>query len=296
METLLALLVLAGAALQNADRSRDGNVPVAVPGLESIETRFQQVYPLGRDRMERTPGRTRAVLLLHGLGIHPLNNARVYEPLFHDWQLPGSTLVKALGKDADVFAYAYSQNTRIEKVAQTPALAQAIGKLRFLGYPEIILLGHSTGGVVARLFVEDYPRSGVTKVVQVCAPNDGSSWAKLNFSVAKDQELFLHSLTKKERLVWNELRDDKRIPGNVDFLCVVGATGLHGDGMVSCKSQWSPDLQKQGIPAVRLTTTHLTVLRAPKTVDKVAELVREDHPRWSAEKVQAMRKSIMGGP
>jgi pimeloyl-ACP methyl ester carboxylesterase len=265
-------------------------------GAEPVETKFLQVHPVPQGGMERTPGRARAVLMLHGLGIHPLNKAKVHEPLLHDWQLPGSVLVKTLGREADVFAYAYSQNTRLEKVADTPALAHAVGKLRFLGYPEIILLGHSTGGVVARLFVEDHPRAGVTKVIQVCAPNDGSSWAKLNFSVARDQEMFLQSLTKKDRLVWNELREDKRVPANVDFLCVVGATGPHGDGMVACKSQWPTDLQKQGIPAVRLATTHLTVLRAPKTVEKIAELAWMDHPRWSAAKVQALRKSIVGAP
>lgn len=267
-----------------------------VGGAEPSETKFHQVFPIPRGAMERTPGQTRAVLLLHGLRIHPLNSAKVYEALFHDWQLPGSVLVKALGRDADVFAYAYAQNTRLEKVAQTPTLANAIGKLRFLGYTDIVLVGHSTGGVVARVFVEDHPSAGVTRVIQVCAPNDGSSLANLNFTVAKNQEVFLHSLTKKERLVWNELREDKKIPPQVDFLCVVGASGPHGDGMVSCKSQWSPDLQKQGIPAVRLATTHLTVLRAPKTVEKIAELVRAPHPRWTADKVEAMRKSIVGGP
>jgi pimeloyl-ACP methyl ester carboxylesterase len=264
--------------------------------LGQVETKFVQVHPLPRSGMERTPGRTRAILLLHGVGIHPLNKAKVYEPLFHDWQLPGSVLVKALGRDADVFAHAYSQNARVERVAETPALAQAIAKLRFLGYPEIILLGHSTGGVVARLFVEDHPRAGVTRVIQVCAPNDGSSWAKLNLSVARDQDIFLQSLTKKERLLWGELREDKKIPPGVDFLCIVGATGPRGDGIVACKSQWPADLQKQGIPAVRLATTHLTVLRAPRSVERIAELACADHPRWSAEKVELMRKSIVGGP
>ena len=266
-----------------------------VGGSEPVETKFRQVQPVPGEAMERTPGRPRAVLLLHGLRIHPLSNAKVYEAQFHDWQLPGSVLVKALGRDADVFAFAYGQNARLESIAATPALANAVGKLRFLGYTEIILLGHSTGGVVARLFVEDQPHAGVTKVIQVCAPNDGSSWAKLNFSVAKDQEPFLHSLTKKERLLWNGLREDKKIPANIDFLCVVGASGPLGDGMVACKSQWSRDLQKQGIPAARLATTHLTVLRSPKTVEKIVEMLREEHPRWSADKVQALRKGLVGG-
>lgn len=261
---------------------------------EPVEARFHQVYPALRDAMQRTPGRTRAVLLLPGLHIHPLNKPKALEAEFHDWQFPGSTLVKALARDADVFAYTYTQNTPVEKVAEARALANAVGKLRFLGYSEIILLGHSTGGVVARLFVEDHPRGGVTKVIQVCAPNDGSGWAKLNFSVAKEQEAFLQSITKKERLLRSELREDRRIPAEIEFLCVVGALGKNGDGMVACKSQWSPELQKQGIPAVRLATTHFTVLRSPKSVDRICEMVRQDHPRWSADKVQAMRKSILG--
>ena len=264
-------------------------------GSETIETKFREVNPPESGAMERTPGHVRAVLLLHGLRIHPISNAKVYEARFHDWQMPGSVLVKALGRDADVYAFAYGQNTPVEMVAATPALANAVGKLRFMGYSDIILLGHSTGGVIARLFVEDQPRAGVTRVVQVCAPNDGTSWAKLNFSVAKDQEPFLNSLTKKERLLRNEIREDKKIPRSIDFLCVVGASGPYGDGMVACRSQWSRDLQDQGIPAVRLATTHLTVLRAPKTVQKIVDLLREDHPRWPAAKVQALRKSIVGG-
>jgi pimeloyl-ACP methyl ester carboxylesterase len=232
-------------------------------------------------------------LLLHGLRLHPLHKAKVHEAQFHDWQLPGSVLVKALGSDADVFAYAYGQNTRVENIARMPALANAVGKLRFLGYKEIVLLGHSTGGVVARLFVEDFPRSGVSKVIQVCAPNEGSSWARMNVSVTKDQEPFLHSLTRKERLALTEQREDRRIPADIQFLCVVGAAGHYGDGVVACRSQWPTDLQRQGIPAIRLTTTHLTVLRSAKTVDRIAELVGDSHSRWPPDKVQSMRKAIV---
>jgi pimeloyl-ACP methyl ester carboxylesterase len=290
------LVVLLTLAVNSTQAAQIGNDPTAKLTPELVETKFRQVSPLPQGGMERTPGRARAILLIHGLSIHPVNKAKVYEPNFHDWQLPGSVLVKTLGKDADVYAFAYSQTTRVEKVADAPALAQAVGKLRFLGYTEVALLGHSTGGVVARLFVEDQPRAGVTHVMQVCAPNAGSSWAKLNISVAKEQEPFRQSLTKKERLIASELRDDKKIPADIDFLCVVGATGPHGDGIVSCKSQWSSDLQKQGIPAVRLPTTHFTVLRSPKTVERIAELAREEHPRWSQDKVQSMRKSIVGQP
>jgi pimeloyl-ACP methyl ester carboxylesterase len=263
-------------------------------GPAAVESKFSQVYPPLAEGMKRSPGQDRAVLLIHGIGIHPINKAKAREPYFHDWQLPASLLVKALGRQADVFSFAYSQTARVEDIPELATLAQAVGKLRFLGYQQIILVGHSTGGVIARLFVEDYPRSGVTRVIQVCAPNDGTSWAKANFLVSRDQEEFLHSLTKKERLMRAEQREDKKIPDNVEFVCVVGAAGPHGDGIVSRSSQWPADLQKQGIPAIRLATTHLTVFRSPAMVDRIAEVVQEDHPRWPREKVQAMRKSIVG--
>ena len=37
----------------------------------------------------------------------------------------------------------------IRNVAAAPALLQAVHKLRFLGYPEIVLVGHSAGGVIS---------------------------------------------------------------------------------------------------------------------------------------------------
>ena len=68
-------------------------------------------------------------------------------------------------------------------------------RLRQAGYSEVILLGFSAGGVVARQFVEDNPAAGVTRVIQVCAPNLGSPLAKLKSSVGLAQESFLQSLT-----------------------------------------------------------------------------------------------------
>ena len=171
-----------------------------VVGQTPVESKFQQVFPVLRDSMERTPGRTRAVLLLPGLRPHPINSAKVFEPQFHDWELAGSVLVKSLARDSDVYAYAYSQNTRVERIAETPALANAVAKLKFLGYSEVVLLGHSTGGLLARLFVEDHPRAASRACCKSVPPNDGASLANLNIAVARGQEPFLQSLTKKERL------------------------------------------------------------------------------------------------
>ena len=39
-----------------------------------------------------------------------------------------------------------------------------------------------------------------------------------------------------------------------------------------------------------------SLYKIPKTVEKIAQLVWDDHPRWTAAKVEVMRKSIVGGP
>jgi pimeloyl-ACP methyl ester carboxylesterase len=260
------------------------------------DTRFEQVYPapMRKDHMERSPGQKRAVLLIPGLKLHSFSNLRVHQAALHDWQMPNSHLVLALGKQADVYAFGYAQNLSLEKISQMPSLASNIRKLQFLGYSEIVLVGHSAGGLIARVFVEDNPEAGVTRVIQICTPNLGSSWAKVDLTVRKDQEPFLHSLTKVERLVWAQKRVDRKIPENVEFLCVVGTTGPLGDGLVSPLSQWPEELQNQGIPAIRLSTTHFTVMHLRKTAEKIAELVGQNFPRWNEEERQARKKNILG--
>jgi pimeloyl-ACP methyl ester carboxylesterase len=216
----------------------------------------------------------------------------VHQALFHDWQAPTSHLVQAFGKHADVYNFAYSQNVPVEAVAQQAALANSVQRLRFLGYEEIILVGHSAGGVIARIFVEDNPKAGVTRVVQISAPNLGSSWAKADI-VRKDQEPFLHSLTKEERVKSTLNRQDRKVPANVQFLCIVGSTGNLGDGLVSVPSQWPEDLQYQGIPAYRFTTTHYLVVRTAASAARVAALAVQPQPRWTEEEKNQRRKAIL---
>jgi hypothetical protein len=140
--------------------------------------------------------------------------------------------------------------------------------------------------------VEDYPGAGVTKVVQVCAPNAGSGWAKLQ-AVPRNEKPFLQSLTKDERR--RELRDrlDVSIPDDVEFVCVVGNGAVAGDGVVASRSQWSPDLQAQGIPAVTVAKDHLSMVRSAAGVAMIAELVRTPQPRWSPAQVAEARKAIL---
>ncbi len=232
--------------------------------------------------------------MIHGLHPHPISDANALHADLSSWEEPNSAMVKALGKDADVFAFGYAQHRPIEEVARAPALRQHVARLRQAGYTEVVLVGYSAGALIARFFVEDEPACGVTKVIQVCAPNGGSAWGKLTAGVRSSQEPFLVSLTKEWRQAEMRDRADKRIPPNVEFVCVVGTFGLTGDGMVRADCQWTRDLQQQGIPAVLLHTSHVTAMRSKAVVTKLAELIREPQPRWSAAQVEAARAKVLG--
>lgn len=262
----------------------------------ALETQFIQIQPAPKKEtvFERSPGQKRAVLLIHGLRPHPFSNGNVAKAEFHGWQRAQSKLVQALAKDADVYAFAYGQNTAVEKVADCEALGDGVKRLKELGYGEIVMVGHSAGGLIARQFVEDHAGAGVTKVVQVCAPNGGSVLGGAAFGVRRDQEVFIESLTKKARAKFLDGRQDKKIPGSVEFVCVVANGTETGDGVVACRCQWTEDLRQQGIPAVELKTTHFTAMRSGKTAERIAEVVRDKHPRWDEAKVEEAAKRILG--
>jgi pimeloyl-ACP methyl ester carboxylesterase len=260
----------------------------------AVETKLVQVAPPAKFAPMRTPGRQRAVVLLHGLRPHPLSDASVLRAELSGWEEANSPLVQALGRDADVFAVGYAQHLPISEVARTPALAHYIGALRQVGYTDVVLIGYSAGALVARFFVEDRPAAGVTKVIQVCPPNGGTNWGKLTAGVRSSQEPFLLSLSKEARQAAMRDRADKRLPPEIEFVCVVGVFGRTGDGLVRYDCQWPRDLQRQGVPAVLLHTPHVTAMRSKTVATKLAELVREPQPRWTAAQVEAARGKILG--
>ena len=266
------------------------------PALPPVETAFVQVAPAYHEAAAcvRSPGQARAVVLLHGLLPHPFSRESVARPLFHEWQKPGSLLVKRLGQGSDVFAFAYGQNVPADEVAESLALREDVRRLQALGYQEIVLLGHSAGGVIAREFVEDNPDSAVTKVVQVCAPNGGCFSATLK--VPHSQEAFVRCLTARGREQCLKERAGVTLPESVQFVCFVGQGlgNVGSDGVVSCRCQWTADLQKQGVPAVAMTVGHREAVRSPKCAHALAELVRKEQPRWRPERVQKARKEILG--
>src|SRR5262249_39067399 len=86
------------------------------------ETQFVQVAPARREaeKFERSPDHERAVVLIHGLRPSVFSRAAVLRPDFLDWQGADSALVKTIGKESDVYAFAYGQNVPADEVVAVP--------------------------------------------------------------------------------------------------------------------------------------------------------------------------------
>jgi pimeloyl-ACP methyl ester carboxylesterase len=260
-----------------------------------VDTKFVQVAPAMKTVTPvRSPGQTRAVVLIHGFRPHPISGANPLRADISGWEEPNSALVKALARESDVFAFGYAQHLPVEEVTRSPALGWHVAALRQAGYTEVVLIGYSAGALLARYHVEDHPGDGVTKVIQVCPPNGGTNWGKFTAGVRQTQEPFLLSLTKESRQAAMRDRAGKRLPPTLEFVCVVGVLGRAGDGLVRFDCQWPRDLQQQGVPAVLLHTAHISAMHSKAVAAKLAELAREPQPRWTAAQVEAARPKILG--
>src|SRR5262249_3804856 len=154
---------------------------------------------------------------------------------------------------SDVFAFAYAQTVPLDAVAQSPGLRTAVAQIKAAGYTEIVLIGHSAGGIIARLFAESYPDSGVTKVITVAAPHGGSGLAELKVGDPKVQAPFVQSLSPEARAEVPHRKLDDRI----EMACVVcKLKRVDADGLVNTASQWPTDCRKAGIPAVLCVVNH----------------------------------------
>jgi pimeloyl-ACP methyl ester carboxylesterase len=262
------------------------------PNTSEVQTLFQKAAPEPGGHGTPQP-RERAVVLIHGLGLHPLSHEKAVKPRLRSWQQPESALVHRLARDSDVYSLAYGQNASVEQIATSSDVPRHIRGLKSAGYREIVLVGHSAGGLIARHLAEDNPGLGITRVIQVCAPNAGSAWAGLKTARAA-QGPFLASLTRSGRQKVLDERAGKRIPDGVAFACVVGSCGVGGDGIVQSRSQWSADLQAQGVPAFPLRTTHREAMTTARAAELLGRLVVEPLPRWDARKVVETRKALLG--
>jgi hypothetical protein len=113
-------------------------------------------------------------------------------------------------------------------------------------------------------------------------------------AIPDGQVRFVQSLTQKERQRWLDERQEITLPSEVQFVCVVGTGSGYGDGIVSLRSQWPEDLQRQGVPAVLLRAWHRKAVRKEDGAQLIAEAARMDQPRWDAGRVRQMRERLWG--
>src|SRR5262249_11027470 len=149
-----------------------------------------------------------------------------------------------------------------------------------LGYSEVIVLGHSAGGLLARHFVEEHPRAGVKRVIQIAAPNGGTklaAWGVRLAQVPREQATFVESMSPAHRDAVLKSRESKQMPASIELVSVVTCTSPkdRGDGAVNRQCQWPADLQGQGIPCVCVQGSHLEVLSDEKCLDVYCKLITE---------------------
>ena len=224
-------------------------------------TTMNQVHPPVQHVWRRGVGQRRAIVLIHGMHVFCRGHIAVSQPKLADWQSSQSPAVRVLSNWGDIYTFAYGQDFPVEQVANRSVLRSGIRRLSKMGYREIVLVGHSAGGLVARQFVEDNPSSGVTAVVQICSPNGGCGKTRWQFLACQHQRPFIVSMSPEDRDIFLRKRTSKRIPRSVHFVCIVGRFIGSGDGVVACKRQWSEDLQRQHIPAIVVRARHETAMR-----------------------------------
>ncbi len=261
----------------------------------NLPTELWQVAPDPRVKLlEKAPAaKERAVVLIPGLKIHPLRPSVSTRPEMHSFQEPGSEIVRALSKEFDVYAWGYAQTVPMDVVAHSPGLRRAVQGLRDAGYKDIVLIGHSAGGVIARIFVQAYPDSGVTKLITVASPHAGAELADLiRAGYPKVQAPFIQSLA-------TELRSDNlggKIPDKLEMVCVVcKLKRLDFDGLVTVSTQWPENCQEAGVPAVLLQVIHWDAMHNPQSTKMISDLARIKLTRWNAAEVGIAQKVLLHG-
>jgi pimeloyl-ACP methyl ester carboxylesterase len=269
----------------------------AAPVPVEVATELWQVAPDAGGKPWAAPDapseKSRAVVLIHGLFVHPIRQEKASRPWKRDWQEPKSELVKTLARDFDVFAFAYAQTVALDEVATSAGMRDAIARLRKAGYKEIVLVGHSAGGVIARQFVENYPDAGATKVLAVAAPFAGVELANVKVGYPKAQAPFIQSLSPSARADVAKASKNP-LSKDVPFACVVckPLKIVETDFLVSTHSQWPDDLQQCGVRAVHSSANHFTVMKDAAAAKTIAELAREKLARWSPEETEKVRKAL----
>ena len=259
-----------------------------------------ELWSLAPDAPARIEGavvsrtKDRAVLLIHGLKIHPLRPSLCSRPERHGWQEPTSDLVRTLAPDFDVFAFSYAQTAPLDAVVHAPGLRDSIRKLKKAGYTDIVLVGHSAGGVIARLFAALYPDAGVTKLIAVASPLTGAEAAKVPIGYPRAQAPFIQSLAPGIRKAAKS-EGPPMLDEEVQMACVIcKLRGLDSDGLVRLASQWPDDCRSCGIPAVVVSISHWDAMLNPASARVIGELARGKLVRWSNQEVEKAKRVLFG--
>jgi hypothetical protein len=263
---------------------------VVLSAPAELPTELRQVAPERKATETAKPrSKDRAVLLIPGLKIHPFRPGNAMRPEIRDYQQPSSELVRTLGKDSDVFAFGYAQTMSLDEVARSPGLLAAVAEMKKAGYTEIVLVGHSAGGVIARVFAEAHPDSGITKVITVAAPHAGSEIAKMKVGYPKVQAPFVESLSPEART----RAGFGKIHDKLQMACIVcKLKPIDADGLVGIRSQWPEECRKAGVPAMLVKVDHWHAMLNPASIAVIADLTTQKLVRWTAEEADKAQKAL----
>lgn len=257
-----------------------------------LPTAVWQMVPLVDGEMKAPKvTKTKAVLCIPGLYPHPLRPEKATLPEMHPWFEPKAPLLAALAGEFDVYAFGYAQTVPIDLVADCNGLRNAVERLRKAGYAEIVLVGHSAGGLVAHHFAERNPKSGVTKVIPVSAPYTGSDLADITLPLPRTQVSYIKSLAPQPRK--DAIAAIKAFPKDIEICCVLcKVSRLPNDIMVGLDSQWPEEVRKQGIPATLVAVNHFEAIKAPQGVTMVADLAKAKLVRWEQADITKAKEII----
>jgi len=252
------------------------------PTLDLPTAAWQLVPPVEGELRTPQVTKTKAVLCIPGLYPHPFRPTRATKPESHPWFESRAPLLAALAADFDVYAIGYAQTVPVDCVANCTGFKTTIQSLRDAGYTELILVGHSAGGLIAHQFIERNPKSGVTKLIPVAVPYSGSELAEINIGVPRTQASYIRSLAPTPRQ--DVLRAAANFPSSVEYCAVVcKVTKLPNDILVGVESQWPAELRAQGLPATLVNANHFEILKSPQGVSTVVDLAKSKLVRWNAD-------------
>jgi pimeloyl-ACP methyl ester carboxylesterase len=240
------------------------------------------------------PTKTRAIVLIHGLLPRPIRPELAHTPDPHSWQNRTGDLVKTLAEDFDVFGVSYAQTLPADLVPVSQKFRESIAVLNKLGYKDIVLVGHSAGGIIARHFVEMFPDAGVTKLITIATPHLGSGWTNVPSRLwPKSQVPFIESLSEGYRTV--ATRNAPPLPKNLEVLSIVcKLPRIDSDTMVGVKSQWPTDFQQQGISAIVVRCNHFEAMKNTEVTKAIQTAARDRIVRWKPEDVEKARGLLFG--